>query len=99
MDSQGYPQASLAPQGSGWLKTFTGLPRTLWHWAVGCHHDEQTCGGEMGKKRWSGLCAVERKRPKEAKAEKNRMMWVVCLAPKAMVTSGPGCCQGPCLGP
>lgn len=52
----------------------------------------------MGEKRWSGLCAVERKRPKEAKAEKNRMVWVVCLAPEAMVTSGPGLLPGAMSG-
>ena len=35
----------------------------------------------------------------EAKAVKNRLIWMACVPLRARVMSEPGCCQGPCLGP
>lgn len=45
----------------------------------------------MGEKeKWNGSCAVERGKMDEVKVVKNRMIWVDCLPPGAMVTSRSG---------
>lgn len=54
----------------------------------GAINDEQLYGGEMVEKEKQS-CAVERGETEEVKRVSNRLKWVACLPPGAMVISGP----------
>lgn len=66
--------------------------------AVGHHYGEPICIGvqerekEGGREKGgqNGSCPVESGRSEEAKAVRNKMMWVTCLPPWTMLTSVSG---------
>ena len=77
-------------------KTVMCLPRTLGIWAFFQVRD--MCGemGEIEKQNVS--CTMERYRKEEMKVVWSRLRLEVCLSLRAMVMSGLGDCQRPCLG-
>lgn len=105
-------EAHLGPQSPGKWKTARGPPWSSSLWAGGIYPKAQThlvpcdtgrvdttmMNKHMGEKeKQTASCALARGRTEEAKAVRNRLMWVTSLPPRTTVTSKPGLCQGPYL--